>query len=377
MRKNPLVTAATAMTARAANAPADARADAGGVPSLDPAALEASIAGPPSPAVTGAILKVTGSAGNWQGVSGVRDVRTNAPVPSNGRFRIGAVTRIFTAVVVLRLVGEGLVGLDEPVQRYVPGLLPGSYPEITVRRLLDHTSGLPQPGEPGDGDAERFAADRLDSRTMRELVADAVRRPMAAEPGTVQRGNPLGYWLAGVLIEQVTGHAYPVEATRRILRPLRLADTLAPDPRDPRLPGPHANGYVAVQEDGRTVLHDVSRQSPWSAADGGLISTAPDLTRFMLALFRGRVVPRPQLDEMFRVPDVPSDGGNRFGLGLTRVTGPNGVVAWGQHGSLPGFTTGLLATRDLSRVVVYSLNTTGRSSASEYVEAITAAAFGA
>ncbi|WP_170026655.1 serine hydrolase domain-containing protein [Actinomadura oligospora] len=370
----PLVAAAG--SAIVATTRAGARPVAGRVPRLDPAALEAAITGLPSPAATGAILKVTGSAGNWQGVSGVRDVRTKAPIPPGGRFRIGPVTRIFTAAVILRLVDEGLVGLDEPVQRYVPGLLPGSYPPITVRRLLDHTGGLPDVEEPGAGDAEWFVAHRLDSWTMRELVAGAVRRPMAAEPGTVQRENPLGYWIAGVLIEQITGHAYTVEANRRILRPLRLAGTLAPDRRDPRLPGPHVNGHVAVREDGRTVLHDVSRQSPWSAAEGGLISTAPDLTRFMMALFRGRVVPHPLLDEMFRVPDVPSDGEHRFGLGLMRVAGPDGVVAWGQVGSRPGYTTGLLATRDLSRVVVCSLNSTGAGSASEHLAAITAAAFG-
>ncbi|MFC5180114.1 serine hydrolase domain-containing protein [Actinomadura harenae] len=379
MRNIPLAGAAAALTVLAAQGRATARPGAPcQVPPLDPVALEAAVAGPPDSEVTGAILKVTGPAGNWQGVSGAGDLAANAPPALAGRFRIGAVTRLFTAAVVLRLAARGLVVLDEPVQRYLPGVLPGAYPEITVRRLLDHTSGLPDPGAPGDGDAAWFVAHRLDSWTMRELVANAVRGPMAAGPGTVQRENPLGYWLAGMLIEQVTGHAYTIEATRRILRPLRLAATVAPGRHDPDLPVPHATAHLAVREDGRTVLHDVTRQSPWRAADGGLISNAPDLTRFVMALFRGRVVPPPHLDEMFRVPDVPDvpmGGGPRFGLGLMRITGANGVVAWGHTGSLPGYATGLLATRDLSRVVVYALNSPSADSA-EHATGIIAATFG-
>ncbi|MFC4910483.1 serine hydrolase domain-containing protein [Actinomadura gamaensis] len=393
MPKLPLLTAAAAaVTALALSVPASASAGTkdtnGTLPALDPAALKASIAGLPNPTLTGAILKVSGSAGSWEGVSGVRDVRTKAPVPANGRFRIGSATKVFTAALMLQLVHEGKIDLDESVQHYVPDLLPASYPRITVRQLLDHTSGLPTQGNLGFGDADWFVAHRLDSWTMRQIVADGVQYPMASAPGTVQQYNGLNYWVAGVVIEQVTGHTYQDEVTRRIIRPLRLKDTFALDRRDPRLPGPHAHGYVAVEENGRTVLRDVSRQSPWPAAEGGLISSTSDLTRFITALFRGRVVPEPELNEMFRVPDLPYKGKDNcvvgknpgracFGLGLMRFEGSNGVVAWGKSGSRPGYTTGLMATRDLSRVVAYSLNATGNKDGSEgpYIVKIAAATF--
>ncbi|MCP2335328.1 serine hydrolase domain-containing protein [Actinomadura rupiterrae] len=401
MRKLPLFTAAAAVTALLAAVPAVASAGTtgaagkaaalaptGALPPLDPAALKAAIGGLPNATVTGAILKVSGSAGNWQGVSGVRDVRTKAPVPANGRFRIGSVSKVFTAALMLQLVHDGKVDLDRTVQHYVPGLLPKAYPPITVRQVLNHTSGLPTDGNLGFGDADWFVAHRLDSWTMRQIVADGVRYPMAAAPGTVQQYNGLNYWVAGVVIEKVTGRTYQDEVTRRIIRPLHLKDTFALDRRDPRLPGPHAHGYVAVQENGKTVLRDVSRQSPWPAAEGGLISSTSDLTRFISALFRGRVVPKPELKEMFRVPDVPYKGHDNcvisktpgracFGLGLARFESSNGVVAWGKSGSRPGYTTGLMATRDLSRVIAYSLNATGNKDGSEgpYVVRIAAATF--
>ena len=160
------------------------------------------------------------------------------------------------------------------------------------------------------------------------------------------------------------------------------------DRHDPRLPGPHAHGYVAVTDGGVTTLHDVSEQSPYPWAEGGIISSAGDLTRLIRALFGGRVVPRPELKAMFTVPDVKyADGRNCnvgpyagracFSVGLTRTALPNGVTVWGKTGARPGYTSGVFATRDLRRVVVYSLNATGNKDGSEspYISKIAAATF--
>jgi D-alanyl-D-alanine carboxypeptidase len=114
-----------------------------GLPPLDPAAFHRAIDGLPSPTVTGALVRVSGTAGRWQGTSGVADVRTGRPVPAAGRYRIASISKVFTAAIVLQLVPEHRVDLDRPVQQYLPGLLPAAYPDITVRQLLNHTSGLP------------------------------------------------------------------------------------------------------------------------------------------------------------------------------------------------------------------------------------------
>ncbi|GAA0360843.1 beta-lactamase family protein [Actinoallomurus spadix] len=363
----------------------------GTLPPLDPAALRAAIAGLPNATVTGAMVKVTGPDGHWSGTSGVGDVRTGTPVPPDGRFRAGSISKVFTAAVVLQLAAEHRIDLDRSVQHYLPGLLPASYPDVTVRQILDHTSGLPTDGglEDSQGDPNRWFVDhRFDSWTPRQIVADAMTYPMDFPPGTRQRYNGLNYYVAGLLVEKVTGRSYADEVRRRILRPLHLSGTFVLDRRDPRLPGPHSHGYVAVTENGTTVLHDVSEQSPYPWAEGGIISTGDDLTRFIRALFQGRVVPRSALGAMFAVPDVayadrnncvlgPDAGRACYSAGLMRVRLPNGLTGWGKTGSRPGYTSGVFATRDLRRVLVYSLNPTGNKDGSEqpYVLKISAAAF--
>ncbi|MEV5709274.1 serine hydrolase domain-containing protein [Actinoallomurus sp. NPDC052274] len=315
------------------------------------------------------------------------DVKTGEPVPENGRFRIGSASKVFTASVILQLVAEHRIGLDRPVQHYLPGLLPASYPPITVRQVLNHTSGLPGT-DIDSGDAKWFVEHRFDSWTPQELIADAVTHPLEFPPGTEQRCNGTNYFIAGLLIERVTGRTYAEEVRRRIITPLRLRDTYVLDRHDPRLPGPHAHGYVAVTDGGVTTLHDVSEQSPYPWAEGGIISSAGDLTRLIEALFGGRVVPPAELKAMFTLPDVPyADRRNCnigpyagracFSVGLMRTVLPNGITVWGKTGARPGYTTGIAATRDRRRIVVYSLNPTGNKDGSEspYISRIAAATF--
>lgn len=385
MRRHLIIAGALVATLAAAPASSAATSPGGApLPPLDPAAMASAISGLPDATVTGALAAVSGPAGRWSGTSGVGDVATGRPVPADGRFRVGSISKVFTAVVVLQLAAEHRVDLDRSVQHYLPGLLPASYPPITVRQLLDHTSGLPG-GDLGSGDARWFVDHRFDGWTPRQIVADAVTHPMMFAPGTKQQYNGTNYFVAGLLVERVTGHTYAREVARRIIAPLRLRDTYVLDRRDPRLPGPHSHGYVAITENGRTTLHDVSEQSPYPWAEGGIISSGADLTRLIDAIMEGRL---GRLKEMFTVPKVayagtdnctigPDAGQACFSAGLMRTRLPNGVTVWGKTGSRPGYTSGVFATRDRRRVLVYSLNPTGNKDASEfpYVLKIAAAAF--
>jgi len=357
------------------------------LPPLDPAVMRDAIAGLPNATVTGALVNVTGSGGQWSGTSGIRDTRTRRPVDADGNFRIGSISKVFTAVVTLQLAAEGRVSLDRSVQHYLPGLLPATYPAITIRQLLNHTSGLPD-GSLGGGDAQWFVDHRLESWTPRQIVEDAVTNPMKFAPGTLQDYNGTNYYIAGLLVERITGHTYAHEVRRRVIEPLNLRHTYVLNRHDPRLPGTHAHGYVAVAKGGVTTLHDVSEQSPYPWAEGGLISNSADLTRFISAIFQGRLVPSPELEEMFTVPKVryagqencnigPEAGQACYSTGLMRSVLPNGLTGWGKTGSRPGYTSGVFATRDLSRVLVYSLNPTGNKDGSEmpYVIKIASATF--
>jgi D-alanyl-D-alanine carboxypeptidase len=264
--------------------------------------------------------------------SGTGDLTTGKPFPRNGSFRAGSVTKTFVATVVLQLVGEGRVKLDAPVERYLPGLLPDT--RITVRQLLQHTSGL-----------YNYTDDLAlsDPETLRhrgadpaELVAMALKHPALFPPGTHWSYSNTNYIVAGMIAERVTGHRLSDEIGRRIARPLGLRDTYLPRRGDEKLPAPHAVGYTPIG--GELVdFSDYDATMAWAA--GGLVSTPADLDRFYGALLGGKLLHRAELAEMRRT--VPADElgipGARYGLGLGSIPVSCGLF-WGHEGGIPGFT---------------------------------------
>ncbi|OPG03693.1 hypothetical protein B1L11_39595 [Microbispora sp. GKU 823] len=377
-------TAAPAMAAPAVTTAVTADRAHSSLPRLDPDTLQRALSSAPD-RVTAALAQVSGPAGKWSGTYGVADTVTGEPVPVDGRFRLGSVTKAFIATVVLQMAAEDRVDLGKPVQRYLPGVLPDSYPPIPVRSLLNFTSSLPEltaddlPTTP-----EGIVEHRFDDHPFAELVAMAVRhdRPFK-DPGTTQVYGATGYYVAGMLIEKLTGNSYQQEITKRILRPLHLRHTTAPQ-TDTTIPGPHSHGYIAVpQAGGGTQLVDITDQNPGA---GGMISTTGDLDRFLTALFRGRLLPPSQMAELFTVPDVaylggtaqdPGHGRAYYSAGLMRVTLPDGVTVWGKTGSTFGYTDGMFTTRDLRRRLVYSFNPiTGGGNDFALVTRLIGAAFG-
>ncbi|MCZ0208332.1 serine hydrolase [Streptomyces sp. UMAF16] len=342
--------AAPASASAASPAPVSAKATSDKVTSgPDAEALSAALAGLPDHDATAALLRVGGD-GSWRGTAGVRDVRTGAPALENARYRAGSVTKVVTAAIVLQLAAEGRIDLDGTVQRYLPGLLTEDFEPITVRQLLNYTSGLRPGASLGDTVEEGFAH-RFETLTPRQVVAASVAEGPAYDPGTRQTYGNIHYTVLGLLIEKVTGDSYAHQAQVRIFRPLGMRHSSFPAAGDTGIHGPHNRGYDWI--DGKLV--DVT---DWNMTDrfaaGDLISTTADLERFLVGLFRGRVVPEPQLDEMFTLPHVPDA---HYGAALERIE-LNGKVVWGKGGSRPGYTAAIAATRDLSRTLVYSVNST-------------------
>ncbi|MGC0329223.1 D-alanyl-D-alanine carboxypeptidase [Streptomyces sp. SAI-170] len=315
----------------------------------DTEALAAALAGIPDDMVTAAQIRVGGK-GSWHGAAGVRDVRTGAPVLEHGRFRAGSTTKVVTASIVLQLVAEGRVDLDGTVQEYLPGLLTDAFEPITVRQLLTYTSGL-QPGA-GFGDTtEEMFPHRFETLTPREVVAAAVAKGPAYTPGSRQTYGNIHYTVLGMLIEKVTGDSYAHQAQVRVFRPLGMHASSFPAGPDPRVHGPHNRGYEWI--DGELVdVTEWNMSDRWAAGD--LISTTADLERLLKGVFGGRVVPPALLKEMLTLPAVD---GARYGMALeTFVLG--GHQVWGKSGSRPGYATGIAATPDLCRTVVFSVNST-------------------
>ncbi|WP_419995304.1 serine hydrolase domain-containing protein [Streptomyces boninensis] len=322
----------------------------------DAQALRAAIAGLPDADATAALVRVGGSDGRWRGSAGVHDLSSGRDADPQARFRAGSTTKVVTAALVLKLAAAGRVDLDTPVQHYLPGLLSGDFAPITVRQLLNHTSGI-QPGASLGDTFEELYAHRYDTMTPREVVAGAVAKGPAFAPGARQQYLNINYTVLGLLVEKVTGDSYARQATRLVLRPAGMRHTSFPG-TDPRIHGPHNRGYQAVRAaDGSTRLLDVTE---WNHADrqaaGDMISTTADLERLLTALFQGRIVPEPQLREMFTLPKV-EEGDVTMSAGLQRFE-LGGKAYWGKTGSRYGYQAAIAATRDLSRTVVYSVNST-------------------
>jgi D-alanyl-D-alanine carboxypeptidase len=323
-------------------------------------ALAAAIAGLPSADATAALVRVGGDEGVWRGSSGVHDLRTGRPADPGARFRAGSVTKVFTAAVALQLAAEGGLDLDRSARSYLPELIPASYEGVTVRQLLDHTHGIPAPDFPGTT-VEEWYADRFRVHDPRDMVRSATSKKREFAPGERQHYLNIGYTIAGLLIERVTGDAYERQVARRILHPLGLRDTYLPG-KNPRIVGRHNHGYQTMRlDDGTTGLRDVSvwgTTDGWAAGD--IVSTTADLERFTSALFQGRVVRGPLLEEMFTLPEVADFRTGKpaaYSIGLSmKVLG--GREVWGKTGGRWGYNAAIASTRDGSRTLVYSVNST-------------------
>ncbi|MFE6490464.1 serine hydrolase domain-containing protein [Streptomyces sp. NPDC057748] len=267
--------------------------------------------------------------------AGVADLATGSKVPRDGQVRIGSNTKAFTAVVVLQLVGEGKIGLDAKVDTYLPGLVRGEGIDgrrITVRQLLQHTSGLPEYGMHIDDDELRHRYFE-----PRELIDIALRYKADADPGETWGYSNTNYVLAGLIVQKVTGRPLAEEIDRRVIKRIGLRHTYFPAPGDMAIRGPHPHGYHRSPADGP--LRDFTEIDPsagWAA--GQLISTNSDLNLFFTALLAGRLLPAAQLAEM-RTTVPAGTSGLRYGLGLTSRPLPCGGVYWGHGGDIPGYET--------------------------------------
>ncbi|WP_121710361.1 serine hydrolase domain-containing protein [Streptomyces sp. E5N91] len=353
-------------------APASHSADQRGP---DEEALRAAITGLPNQHATAALVRVGTPGGDWHGSAGVRDLASGRPAHPDARFRAGSITKVVTAATVLRLATQDEIDLDAPVQGYLPDLFTPDFEQpVSVRHLLNHTSGI----KPGDGLGDDFAelySHRYETLTPQQVAASAIAKgPEDFVPGTRQQYLNINYTILGLLIEKVTGRSYASEATRLVLRPAGMHHTYFPG-ADPRIRGPHNRGYQAVERpDGTTRLVDVTE---WNQADrwaaGDMISTTADLEKLLTRLFRGKIVPQPELEEMFTTPAGVPGAERSAGLECREV---GGQVFWGKPGSRYGYSAVVAGTRDLSRTLVYSVNSTDAKSAGPkpVADAIAAAA---
>ncbi|MFJ3102641.1 serine hydrolase domain-containing protein [Streptomyces sp. NPDC086835] len=301
----------------------------------------------------GVQFRVTRGDNSFVVTSGIAELGSDRPVPADGRFRISCITKPFVAVVVLQLVAEGRLDLDRSVESYLPGLLP--YGEkITVRNLMQHTSGLYNYMDSFQKPGDRFLRDRYKHYEPEDLIAIAAAKPLEFEPGTKFAYCNTNYFIVGLLIKKITGRSYREEITERVLEPLGLTETTLPGD-DPNIPGPHARGYMQIG--GEPV--DVTLMNPSEAGCAGeIISTTADLDRFFCALFGGELLKEPEFTEMTTplppemIENLPMGIG--YGLGIMKLENDDDLDLWGHGAGIPGYATFAATTRDRSARVQLS-----------------------
>ncbi|TMR39454.1 beta-lactamase family protein [Nonomuraea zeae] len=294
--------------------------------------------------VVGVLGEVDTGAGRLPARSGVADRATEAAMPLNGYFRIGSTTKTFVATVVLQLAGEGRLALDDTVEKWLPGVVRGNGNdgrEVTVRQLLQHTSGIPEYLRPATS-PRQWRRERLRTWQPGQLVALAMKRKPSFAPGAEWGYSNTNYVLAGMIIRRVTGYDWAEEVRQRVLTPLALRHTVIPG-ADPYLPDPHARAYTRFTPDAKLTDVTTHDQTLGDAA-GAMISTTGDLNRFFRALLGGRLLAPAQLAEMRKT--VPAKAlqamgvtGAAYGLGLMYRPLSCGGGYWGHGGDEAGFST--------------------------------------
>ena len=289
------------------------------------------------------LAAVTDSKGESAGVAvGKGNLETGQAPPMDGEVRIGSNTKTFVAVVVMQMVQEGKVGLDEPIETYLPGLIKGEGIDgsrITVRQLLQHTSGLPEYTDttPGSGDIFQVKDHYIPPR---DLLDTALGKPAQFEPGAQWKYTNTNYLVLGMLVERVSQRPVGEQIDERIVKKLGLSHTYFPAPGDRSIKGTHPQGYHLSAE-GK--LEDITEMDPvWGWAAGAMVSTPSELNTFFQAVFDGRLLTQSSIDEMKNgAVDASSylGPGTVYGLGLIGRSLSCGGTSWGHGGTIHGYQT--------------------------------------
>ncbi|KAB1142405.1 beta-lactamase family protein [Streptomyces luteolifulvus] len=286
--------------------------------------------------------------------AGVADLATGRRPHVTDHMRIASVAKAFSGAVALTLVDRGALDLDDTLSERLPNL-PEDWGSVTLRQLLNHTSGLPDYTQDPEFIAV-FTADprhHFDSRRLLDWVAD---EPLRFAPGSRYEYSNSDNIAVALMAEAVTRTPYEQLLRRLVYRPLEMRDTSLP--QGFRIPEPFLHGYDMSDPDSpEDISEAVSASGVW--ASGGIISTPADLTRFIRGYAKGALHGRAVVREQRQwIPGAASQpagpGRNSGGLAIFRYETRCGVVL-GHTGNFPGYTQLAVATPDGSRSMTFSV----------------------
>lgn len=260
---------------------------------------------------------------------GFANLEWEAPATQDTVYQLASLTKQFTATAVMLLVNEEALALDAPVDHYLADT-PAAWQGVTVHHLLTHTSGLMRDGTPAYWTTP---ADMKQDYSYAQMLQMIAQFPLDFAPGTQSSYSNSGYFLLGLLIEQVTQQTLNAFLTERIFTPLAMTATQINDLRT--VLRHRATGYCWTEQGWQ---HPAYIGLTHHFANGGLVSTVTDLAKWDAALYTDAVLPQAHLQQMWTPATLNngtlSDYG--FGWGISTHEGHR-LVAHG--GSLPGFTT--------------------------------------
>jgi D-alanyl-D-alanine carboxypeptidase len=309
----------------------------------------------------GAIVYVRTPKATHSGAAGFADVSAHATMRASFRYRIASVTKAYIAVVVLQLEAEGRLDIDDPVERWLPGLVPNGG-AITLRELLNHTSGIFNYTD-DQAFIQRLIADPGRTWMPSELLAVGLSHTPFFAPGANWGYSNTNYILLGLVVEAVTGQPLAQSLQERIFTPLSLTATSFPSAI--ALDMDFVHGYVRLIEGAPLVDITPALSPSWAWAAGGIVSNARDVTTFYRALLAGRLIPPAQLNEM----KVPATTAGTYGLGIYALFTKCGR-AFGHPGDLFGWRNEAIATANGKREAVVMVNVDTSSLPWERLEAV-------
>lgn len=317
------------------------------------------------PGITAAYVLSDGTSGS--AASGLADTEAKIPMSANSRMLAASTGKSFVAALCIALALEGRLALDEPVSRWLGHYdwferLP-NHASITLRHLLTHSAGLPDHVHMKAFEAAFAKEWRALNNPFppQRLVKFILDKHALFPAGQGWAYSDTGYILAGLVIEEATGHTYYNEIRERFLKPLGLLDTSPADRRDlERL----AQGYMDPDNPfglpARTL--DENQNMYWHPGiewtGGGLVSTSRDLAHWGAALFTGKAISGEYLSELLRSVAIdPKNTGARYGVGVAITTSDHFGPVYGHAGWIPGYISSFRYYPNSGITIALQINT--------------------
>lgn len=279
---------------------------------------------------------------------GMASLEWEIPNAPDVKFRLGSMTKQFTATLLLLLQEQGRLNIEDPISKYLPDT-PKAWEKITLAELLGHTSGIPEVLE-----TKGFFAWAMSPHTPEEELTLVRDKPLDFDPGSKFAYSNSNFVVLGSVIEKVSGKKYSDLLRERILDPLGMKDTGLD--MDGLILSKRAEGYIPG-EDGLVSASGPSMSVPWAA--GSMYSTTGDLLKWEHGLFGGKVLSASSLKLM------TTPGKGNYGLGLL-IMEKDRIKVIEHGGIIDGFTTFLSYAPERGVAVVVLSNVMGLSPAAGY-----------